>query len=206
MEKVREELLVARCKRGDQDAFAELVSIYEKKVFNIAYRMTDDPEDAKDLAQEAFLRVYTALPSFRFDSSFSTWLYRIVCNVCLDEIRRKRRKKTVYLNQPRVTDEGETYRQLVDSSDGPSEIIEREELQRAVIEGINALSEDYRMVVVLRDLQGMSYEEIAVYLNISLGTVKSRLNRARTALKQRLSGLELFKKESVQRCEGREMR
>ena len=158
MSKSLDELLVERAKRGDVQAFEQLISQYEKKVFNTAYRLTGNYEDAADVAQEAFLRAYSSIPEFRGDSSFATWLFRIVHNACLDELRK----------------------------------LERVEVQRTVQESINALDEEYRVVVVMRDIQGYSYNEIAEALGINLGTVKSRLNRARNALKEMFGSLELL--------------
>lgn len=194
MSKSLDELLVERAKRGDVEAFEQLISQYQRKVYNQAYRLTGNYEDASDIAQEAFLRVYSSLPEFRGDSSFATWLNRIVGNACLDELRKRKRQRVASLDEPVFTDEGEMDRQLAvaDTADGPEQALERVEVQRAVQQSIHALDEEYRVVVVMRDLQGYSYNEIADMLGINLGTVKSRLNRARAALQKKLADLELL--------------
>lgn len=192
MAKSAEEVLVDRSKRGDVAAFEELISQYEKKVYNLAYRLTGNYDDASDVAQEAFLRAFSRIREFRGDSSFATWLFRIVSNACLDELRKRRRQRLTSLDEPMPTEEGDMQRQFADSGDGPEQSLERQEIQRAVQESINSLDEEFRMVVILRDIQGHSYEEIAMILDLSLGTVKSRLNRARHALKEKLVSMELF--------------
>lgn len=194
MSKSLDELLVERAKRGDVQAFEQLISQYEKKVFNTAYRLTGNYEDAADVAQEAFLRAYSSIPEFRGDSSFATWLFRIVHNACLDELRKRKRQRMTSLDEPVAGEDGEMDRQLAvaDAADNPEQALERVEVQRTVQESISALDEEYRVVVVMRDIQGYSYNEIADALGINLGTVKSRLNRARNALKEMFGSLELL--------------
>lgn len=189
---VAEQALIERCQAGDTAAFEELVSRYEKKVYNLTYRFTGNPEDAKDLAQEAFIKVYLAIGDFQGQSAFSTWLYRLVTNTCLDEVRRRRRQPIGYLDEAVATDDGSMERQLVDPAEGPAEAAERNELRSAIQAGIDALEPEYRMAVILRDIQGHSYEEIAQILNCNLGTVKSRINRGRRAVKDKLISRELF--------------
>lgn len=187
-----DELLVERAKRGDVEAFEQLVSQYEKKVYNLSYRLTGSHEDASDVAQEAFVRVYTSLPEFRGDSSFATWLFRIVHNACLDELRKRKRQRVTSIDETVMVDDGEIGRQFATESDGPEQALERVETQRAVQTAISSLDEEYRIVVMMRDIQGYSYNEIADTLGINLGTVKSRLNRARHALKEMFGKLELL--------------
>lgn len=194
-----ESALIERWRGGDQRAFEDLVLRYEKRVYNLAFRMAGNADDAGDLAQEAFVRVYTALPNFRGQSSFATWLYRIATNVCLDELRRRGRQPVLSLDQPVVMDEGPVARQTVDPAAGPLEELERSEVSAAVQQGISSLQPEHRAVLVLRDIQGLSYDEIAEALQCSLGTVKSRLNRARLALRERLSSMELFRDDVVYR-------
>lgn len=194
MSKSLDELLVERARRGDVHAFEQLISQYERKVYNLAYRLTGSHEDASDVAQEAFIRAYSSLPEFRGDSSFATWLFRIVNNACLDELRKRKRQRVTSLDETFTMEDGEVDRQLAiaDEADGPEQALERVEIQRAVQESINSLDEEYRVVVVMRDIQGYSYNEIADALGINLGTVKSRLNRARNALKEMFGSLELL--------------
>jgi len=198
---VSEKELVERVQRGDLSAFEELIRPYEKKVFNLAYRMCGSVEDAKDLAQEAIVRAFSGLSSFRGDASFSTWLYRIASNACLDELRRRKRQPADYLDEPVITVDGEIRRQVADPSQNPLEVVERSELQQIIQDSLTSLPEEYRVVVVLREIQGFSYQEIAEILNCSLGTVKSRLNRARKALKEKFTVLELFPSTSVSKRE-----
>jgi len=180
---INDEILIEKIKEGDIDAFEVLISRYEARVYTIAYRYIGNYNDASDLAQEALIRVYRSIYSFRGDSSFLTWLYRVVTNVCKDELRRRAREKTVSMDE--LEERGLTpavepgHRSLED-------FILRKEWQDEVQEVLNTLSEEHRAVVIMRDIQGYSYEEIAHFLECSLGTVKSRLNRARSTLKDRL--------------------
>ncbi len=192
-----EALLVSRARDGDAAAFGQLVEAYEKRVFNLAYRMVGNREDAADLAQEALVRAYKAMRRFREQAQFSTWLYRIVVNVCLDHQRSKLRHPTVSLDEPVAGDDGNIPRQIEADVLDPSAEYERIETQQTVHRAIGRLAEDHRTVVVLRDIQGMAYEEIADVLGIALGTVKSRLNRARMALKDELQRSELLLPASV---------
>ena len=196
--------MLTRARAGDVEAFERLVAAYERKVYNLAYRLTGNHDDASDVAQEALLKVYTSLPDFRGDSSFSTWLYRIVSNACLDELRRRKRQRATSLDETFLAEDGgDLARQWADTGEGPEEALARKELQAFVQVAIDALEDEHRMVIVLRDLQGYSYQEIADFLGLSLGTVKSRLNRARTALQKKLSELELFGPRFVRRVQGR---
>ncbi|MCG0240062.1 MAG: sigma-70 family RNA polymerase sigma factor [Firmicutes bacterium] len=190
--------LVERARQGDVDAFEALIIQYERKVYNLAYRLTGNPEDASDLAQEAFVRVYQSLGDFRGDSSFATWLYRIVANACRDELRRRQRQRTVSLEVTVENEDGEMVRQYADEGEGPDQTLERVELQRLVRETLATLDEDHRQILILRDFQDLSYQDIADLLNLSLGTVKSRINRARHALKVKLAReLELLQSRVV---------
>lgn len=191
--------LVGRVRSGDVDAFEVLVRRYERRIYNLALRYSGDPEDARDLTQEAFIRAYQALASFRGEASFPTWLYRIATNVCFDELRRRRHRPEATLDEPLATRDGETERQVADGQPGPSQRLEQKELGEIIQREIAALSEEYRAVVILRDLQDLAYEEIAEVLGISLGTVKSRLHRARAALRARFEALELFPAAGVHR-------
>ena len=184
--------LVSRATKGDRRSFDLLVEQHYSLVYNTAYRILGDADSAADATQTAFVRAYRSLGRFRGTSAFSTWLYRIVCNVCLD-VLRSTRGNVVSLD---ATDEeaiGSHHRQLRDHSHEPSFHVEQSERQRAVHKALGLLHEDYRVVLVLCDLQGFSYDEIAQIVQIPLGTVKSRLNRARLALKKALApDMELF--------------
>jgi RNA polymerase sigma-70 factor (ECF subfamily) len=179
-----EKKLVEKAKSGDIGAFEKLIEGHQKKVFNIALRMIGNYDEASELAQEAFLRAFKSIKSFKGDSLFSTWIYKITTNVCLDEIRRKKKKKLISLDEDIEHDGSEFKRQIKDDSPGPESVAENNELKRMVKESINLLPGDYKVVLVLRDIQGFSYEEISRILNCPTGTVKSRINRARQALKK----------------------
>lgn len=182
-----EQLLLEKAKAGDVAAFEELISAYQKKVFNLALRIIGNYDDAADLAQDTFVRIFKAISNFKEQSSFSTWVYRITTNVCLDEIRKRKNKKVVSLDEDIHMDDGDMKRQVESDEPGPDEAAERKEVRRIVNNAINMLPEDQRVVITLRDIHGMSYEEIAKALDCPGGTVKSRINRARLALKNLLS-------------------
>ncbi len=200
-----ETALIDQCRGGNSSAFEKLVGLYEKKVYNLAFRMVGNHEDASDIAQEAFLKVYTSLDQFRGESSFSTWLYRVVSNACLDELRRRARHKVVSIDTP-VSPEDPSPRQIPSNDPEPGHRIEKAEVRESVQQGIKELPDDHRIILVLRDIQGLSYEEIAQILNMPLGTVKSRLNRARLGLRDRLQGMELFSTLGVRTGERGESR
>lgn len=188
-----EKILIKRSQNGDREAFGELVSIYEQQVYSIAFRFMGNHEDASELAQEAFVRAFRGIGRFRGEASFKTWIYHIVANVCRDELRKLKRQPTVSLNNPIVTDEGEITREQADWTMVPERIYESKELQETVQELLNQMTPEYRQVLILRELQGFTYEEIASTLECSLGTVKSRINRARKALRDLiLANKELF--------------
>jgi RNA polymerase sigma-70 factor (ECF subfamily) len=182
-----EQSLLEKAKAGDVAAFEELIEAYQKKVFNLALRMIGNADDAADLAQEAFIRIYKAISGFKEQSSFSTWVYRITTNVCLDEIRKRKNRKVISLDEEIHMDDSEMKRQVASDAPRPDETAEREELRRIVNDAINSLPDEQRTAITLRDLHGMSYEEIARILDCPDGTVKSRINRARQALKNLLS-------------------
>ena len=171
------EELVRAAAKGRTDAFEELVRLHEKKVYALTLRMCGNPEDARDAAQEAFLSAWRGLPSFRGEAGFSTWLYRLASNAAIDQLRRNRRQR-----EEASLDAGEM--DTPDQSPGPQEAAEGSELQRAVANGLASLSEDHRRILLLREYQELSYDEIAQTLDMDLGTVKSRISRARRALRK----------------------
>ena len=175
--------LVQAARRGDDRAFEELVRTYEKKVYHLALRMCGNQEDAYEVAQEAFLSAWRGMKFFRGDSSFSTWLYRLTSNAAIDFMRRERRQ-----NAPDSVslDDEEVYTEPADSAPSPHQQAERSELRQALAEGLRTLSPEHRQVLLLRELQGLSYEEIAQALDLDLGTVKSRIARAREKLRKYL--------------------
>ena len=166
---------------GDVNAYEHLVKAYEKNVYNLALRMTGNSEDAYDMSQEAFIKAYNSLHSFRGDSKFSVWLYRIVSNVCLDFLRSRNRKATVSLSME--NDDGEEVElDIADEASSPQLLLDRSLTRDAVRRGLQALPPDHREILLLREIQGLSYDEIAETLDLEVGTVKSRIFRARKKL------------------------
>lgn len=198
---VAENELLDRARNGEIPAFEQLLRLYEKKVFNLTFRLTGNRHDAEDLAQEAFLKVFRSLDSFRGESSFSTWLYRITRNTCLDWLRR-RKVSTVSLDDSLETPDGSMPRQLQSKTPGPDEILEQKEALSRIQAAISSLPEEYRLAAVLRDVMGFTYEETAEIMECSLGTVKSRIHRARGELRGKLRALELFPTQGVSKSEG----
>ena len=164
---------------GDEAAFEELVRLHEKKVYNLAFRMCGNPEDAADAAQEAFLAAWKGLPNFRGEAGFSTWLYRLTSNAAIDRLRRTRRQR-----EEASLDDEALRLDAVDGAPSPQARAEGRELREAVLSGLAQLSDDHRQALTLRELQELSYEEIAAVLEVDLGTVKSRISRARGALRK----------------------
>lgn len=172
---------MARAKRGDAAAFEQLVLDNQKQVYNLALRMVKNEDDAFDMAQEAFLRAYSSLENFRGDSKFSVWLHRMTSNICIDFLRKRRRENTVSLNFAGGQDEAEEL-EIPDGRFNPETELERRELRDRVTKGMDELSLEYRQILVLREISGLSYDEIASVLSLEAGTVKSRLFRARRQL------------------------
>ena len=175
-----EELLLQRAKDGDQAAFGELVTLYEKKVYALTLRMCKHPEDAAEASQEAFLAAWQGLKFFRGDASFSTWLYRLASNACVDLLRRESRHRTAA--GPSLNDE-EVYLDVADSAPSPHTIAESNELKQQIEEGLRALSPEHREVLILREIHQLSYDEIAQALSLDSGTVRSRISRGRKQLR-----------------------
>jgi RNA polymerase sigma-70 factor (ECF subfamily) len=171
---VTEQELISRAKKGDQAAFAQLVTDHQNRVYTLAVRMVGDREEGADLAQEAFLKAWQALPAFRGESSFSTWMYRLTANVCLDFLRRRKRQpvQTVFEAEPS------------DQTQDPQRQLERRETSRAIHLALDRLPPNQRQILTLRELSGLSYQEIGQLLRLDIGTVKSRLARARSALRK----------------------
>lgn len=173
--------IIRQVQQGDSQAFEALVLAHQKNVYNLALRMVGNPDDAFDMAQETFLRAYRNLGSFRGDSRFSVWLYRLTSNLCIDFLRKQKRRKTgslTYINEDQEVLELE----IPDLRQEPERLLEQAEQRRALAEAMESLPEDYRQILTLRELNGLSYEEIAQVTALEAGTVKSRLFRARKRL------------------------
>jgi RNA polymerase sigma-70 factor (ECF subfamily) len=176
----QEEQWIAAARQGDQEAFGELVRLYEKRVFALTLRMCRQPEDAAEAAQEAFLAAWQGLPSFRGEASFSTWLYRLASNACVDLLRREGRHRAAA--GPSFNDE-ERSPDVVDDAPSPQEAAEQAELRCQIEAGLQTLSPDHRQVLILREIHQLSYGEIAQALSLDVGTVKSRISRGRKQLR-----------------------
>lgn len=178
--------LVNRARRGDEDAFAMLVEQNQSRIYHLALRMTNHPEDAAELCQEAFLNAWKGLARFQGESSFATWLYRLCSNACIDFLRREKRRKSISMTVSLDDEENARQAELPDLRTDPAYRLEQQEQRGAIQRGLSSLSEDHRQVLVLRELEGLSYAEISTLLNLEEGTVKSRIARARLALRNYL--------------------
>ncbi|AIE58689.1 RNA polymerase sigma factor SigW [Bacillus methanolicus] len=183
-----EEIVKKRIKeviKGDQNAFGEIVELYKDKVFQLCYRMLGNRHEAEDIAQEAFIRAYVNINSFNINLKFSTWLYRIATNLCIDRIRKK--KPDYYLDAEVLGSDGLTmYSQIAADTALPEEELQSLELQETIQKEISKLPEKYRTVIVLRYIEELSLNEISEILDLPLGTVKTRIHRGREALRQQL--------------------
>lgn len=178
-----ERKLIARLQKRDEAAFEELIRQYEKKVYSLCFRMCGNSEDAEEAAQDAFLALWRGIDRFRQESSLSTWIYRLATNACIDTLRRRKKQSgSVSL------DDEELFVDAVDTSPQPQETVEHREAQKLLQEGLSTLPEEYRKVLILREIEGLSYTEIAESASIELGTVKSRISRGRSLLRNFLSG------------------
>jgi len=183
-----DEELVELSKVSDERAYAELVSRYEQNIYNLALRITGNEEDASDILQETFIQAFKKLDSFRGDSKFSTWIYRIGTNYALMKKRKDKRDMSISLDRPILTGKGdELPRQLTDDwTNTPFDILENKEVKEKLDKAISQLHPDYRLPLVLRDLNGLSNKEVSSILNISVPAVKSRVHRARLFLRESL--------------------
>lgn len=186
-----EEKLIRKAIEGDGNAFEKLILKYEGKIYAIAFKVFKNETDAYDIAQEICIKVYHKLHLFRFESSFSTWLYRLATNTAIDEYRKLKRKSSheSSMDVPVDTGEDQVSMQIADKRDTPEEAFLRKEKARYVWEALENLSPDQKDIIILKDIEGKSYQEICEILDINLGTVKSRLARSRIALKKVLQDL-----------------
>ncbi len=178
-----ERLLIERAQSGDVESFEKLIRTHQAYAYNIAYRMMGNEEDAKDASQEALIKVFKSLKGYNGDSAFTTWLYRIVMNTCKD-LLRKRKPNEVSIDRGFDTGEESPGIEIEDNSSDPVTKYEEKEVRVTIASAIEQLPENFRSVVVLREIQGMSYDEIAEIEDIPVGTVRSRINRGRRILRE----------------------
>ncbi len=186
-----EQRLIEADQRGDVEAFNQLVRLYEGRVYNLCYRMLGDPDAAADVTQDTFISAYRNLNRFR-GGMFRSWLFRIATNACYDALRARKRRPTVSLSAPSDPDDDAPAFDIADAGEAPDERALRHELSAAIQHAISQLPEDQRIVIILSDVQGLAYEEIAQVTSTNLGTVKSRLSRARARLRDILRTGELL--------------
>ena len=192
-ENIDERFLIKRAANGDPEAFEDLIRAHEGRMYAVTLRMCGNRDDAQDCMQEAMLRIYRAMDSFRGQSSFGTWVYRITMNTCLDELRRKKVRQSTSLDAMLDTGWAPT-----DENENPELHSLRGEQRRSIEKAISKLPDDMKAAVVLRDVQGFSYEEIARVLNANIGTIKSRISRGREKLRETLMAEpELFGRSDV---------
>ena len=186
MDALTERELVRRAREGDQSAFEQLVTDNEKRIYDLCRRLTGDPEDAADLAQEAFLNAWRGLGRFQGESAFSTWLYRLASNACIDFLRKEKRRGRLASLTLSLDDEEEGRQaELPDLRYAPEEELARSEDRRALAQALESISPEHRQVLVMREIHGLSYAQIAQVLGLEEGTVKSRIARARAALRKK---------------------
>ena len=178
-----ETALIKKAKNGDHDSFTRLTETYSQRIYNIGLRMLKNSEDAADLTQETLLKIYRHLPEFRGEASFSTWVYRITVNTCRDMLRSACRKKEIVFSDFNQ-EENDAVFEVADYSALPEKIYEEKENSAFIRYLIDGLNPGFRVVMLLREIGGLSYQEIAAAVNISEGTVKSRINRARGAMRK----------------------
>lgn len=178
--------LATEAKQGDKGAFTELMNRYAQRVFRVARHITKNDQDAEDVLQDTFLKAYSRLGQFEGNAKFYTWIVRVAVNEALMRMRRGKNRVTVSLDQELETSDGAIQRELPAETESPEESLSRTELRESLTQAIDSLSEIYRPVFVLRDVEGLSTEETAEMLNLSLPAVKSRLLRARLQLRQKL--------------------
>jgi RNA polymerase sigma-70 factor, ECF subfamily len=179
--------LVSRAQSGDNEAFAELVGRYQNKIYRLARNITQSNEDAEDVLQETFLKAYSHLDGFQRNSKFYTWIVRIAVNESLMKLRKRKSDRTVPLDEPLDTGEESVAREIAVWDDNPEQRYSREEMQEILDEAVESLKPDFRTVFLLRDIEELSTEETAEALHISIPAVKSRLLRARLALREKLT-------------------
>lgn len=197
-----EEQLIRYAQQGDNDAFEQLLLLHQKKVYNLCLRMSANPDDALDLSQEAFIKAWRSIGQYQFEASFSTWLFRLTSNVCIDHLRRKKRRQETSLTESfEGSDEAEEFT-LPDAAPLPEEQAIANETKLALAQAMERLGPEHREILQLRVVEDLSYEQIAEILDIRVGTAKSRLARARLSLRKILKAGNYFSDASSEGIEG----
>ena len=197
-----EEQLIRYAQQGDNDAFEQLLLLHQKKVYNLCLRMSANPDDALDLSQEAFIKAWRSIGQYQFEASFSTWLFRLTSNVCIDHLRRKKRRQETSLTESYDdSDEAEEFT-LPDAAPLPEEQAITNETKLALAQAMERLGPEHREILQLRVVEDLPYEQIAEILDIRVGTVKSRLARARLSLRKILKAGNYFSDASSEGIEG----
>ncbi len=176
-----EQDLIHSARKGDSMAFGELMQAHQDKIYTLCYRMTGNAEDAADLTQEVFLSAWRSLSRFQEQSSFGTWVYRMATNASIDFLRREKRRQVLSMTMEEDSEERQA--QVPDERYSPHRLLEQKEARQAVADALAALSPEHRQVLVLREMEGLSYQEVGQLLDLEEGTVKSRIARARLALR-----------------------
>lgn len=195
-----ENKLIKKAQKGDASAFEKIIAEYQNVVYSIAYRYAENSEDAADMSQEIFIKMFRNINTFQFKSKLSTWIYRVATNTCIDLVKKTKNDRNTYsIDDGYENSDGETkYSEIADDSSRPDVALEEGEVRDVINMAISRLNEDYRLVIILRDIQGLSYDEISEIVGCSVGTVKSRISRGRKNLREILfEDRELFEKYYV---------
>ena len=194
--------LIRRAQQGDNVAFEELLLLHQKKVYNLCLRMSANPDDALDLSQEAFLRAWRSLGQYQFEASFSTWLFRLTSNICIDFLRRKKRRQETSLTESYDDSDEGAELSVPDAQPGPEQQAMTNETKIELARAMEQLSPEHREILQLRVIEDLQYEQIADILGVRVGTVKSRLARARLSFRKILKAGNYFDSASSEPVEG----
>lgn len=197
-----EEQLIRRAQQGDNGAFEALLLLHQKKVYNLCLRMSANPDDALDLSQEAFLRAWRSLGQYQFEASFSTWLFRLTSNICIDFLRRKKRRQETSLTESYDDSDEGAELSVPDAQPGPEQQAITNETKIELARAMEQLSPEHREILQLRVIEDLQYEQIADILGVRVGTVKSRLARARLSFRKILKAGNYFDSASSEPVEG----
>lgn len=197
-----EEQLIRRAQQGDNVAFEELLLLHQKKVYNLCLRMSANPDDALDLSQEAFLRAWRSLGQYQFEANFSTWLFRLTSNICIDFLRRKKRRQETSLTESYDDSDEGAELSVPDAQPGPEQQAITNETKIELARAMEQLSPEHREILQLRVIEDLQYEQIADILGVRVGTVKSRLARARLSFRKILKAGNYFDSASSEPVEG----